>query len=147
MTDNSALLLIARAKAAEHKLDAALVCSVIEQESSWNTWAVRFEPGFLKRYVAPMFAAGKLTATEAYARSFSWGLMQVMGEVARERGFTGESLAELCDPSTGIELGCRKLAAALAHSNGDVSAALESYNGGSNPSYASEVLARKTKYV
>src|SRR5665213_3230992 len=89
---------LARQIAGEHSLEPALVCAVIEQESAWNPWAVRYEPGFLSRYVAPLYTAGKLSAMEAYTRSMSWGLMQVMGQVAREFGFKEASLVELCDP-------------------------------------------------
>lgn len=32
-----------------------------------------------------------------------WGVMQVMGGVAREVGFKGSFLTELCDPEVGIE--------------------------------------------
>ncbi len=137
---------LARRIAAEHCLDPALVCAVIEQESAWNPWAVRYEPGFLSRYVAPLYTAGKLSATEAYTRAMSWGLMQVMGQVAREFGFEEASLAELCDPAIGVEFGCRVLAARLKRSRSDVSAALLAWNGGANPNYAAEVLARTHNY-
>jgi soluble lytic murein transglycosylase-like protein len=137
---------LARRIATAHALEPALVCAVIEQESAWNPWAVRFEPGFLSRYVAPMYTAGKLNATEAYTRSISWGLMQVMGQVARESGFAGQSLAELCDPETSLEFGCRILAARLARTRGDVPAALLAWNGGANPDYPAEVLARTRNY-
>jgi soluble lytic murein transglycosylase-like protein len=137
---------LARHTAAAHGLDPALVCAVIEQESAWNPWAVRYEPGFLARYVAPLYTAGKFSATEAYTRSMSWGLMQVMGQVAREFCFAGKSLAELCDPATGIEFGCLVLAARLARAHNDVSAALLSWNGGANPNYPAEVLARTRNY-
>ena len=136
---------LARCIAAEHALDPALVCAVIEQESAWDPWAVRYEPGFLSRYVAPLYTAGKLSATEAYTRSMSWGLMQLMGQVAREFGFEDASLAELCDPATGVEFGCRVLAARLKRAR-DVSAALLAWNGGANPNYAAEVLARTRNY-
>jgi soluble lytic murein transglycosylase-like protein len=137
---------LARQIAASHGLDPVLVCAVIEQESAWNPWAVRYEPGFLSRYVAPMYTAGKLSATEAYTRSMSWGLMQVMGQVAREFGFAGKSLAELCHPSTGIEFGCLVLAARLRRAHNDVSVALLAWNGGANPSYPTEVLNRIRNY-
>src|SRR5258708_6799425 len=101
---------LARAIAAAHGLDPALVCAVIEQESAWNPWAVRYEPGFLSRYVAPLYTAGKLSATEAYTRSMSWGLMQVMGQAAPDFAFAEESLPELCDPATGVDVGCLVLA-------------------------------------
>ena len=137
---------LARRIAAAHAIEPALVCAVIEQESAWNTWAVRYEPGFLSRYVAPLYTAGKLSATEAYTRSMSWGLMQVMGQVARESGFASTSLAELCDPVIGIDFGCKILAARLARAKGDVPAALLSWNGGGNVNYPAEVLARTRNY-
>jgi soluble lytic murein transglycosylase-like protein len=140
------MIALARRIAAAHDLDPALVCAVIEQESAWNPWAVRYEPGFLSRYVAPLYTAGKLSATEAYTRAMSWGLMQVMGQVAREFGFAGESLPELCDPATGVEFGCRVLAKRMARARGDAPAALLAWNGGANPNYPAEVLARTRNY-
>ncbi len=137
---------LARRIAAEHSLDPALICAVIEQESAWNPWAVRYEPAFLSRYVAPLYVSGKLSATEAYTRAMSWGLMQVMGQVAREFGFKETSLSELCDPATGVEFGCRILASRLARAKADVPAALQAWNGGADANYAAEVLARKRNY-
>jgi soluble lytic murein transglycosylase-like protein len=56
------------------------------------------------------------------------------------------SLSELNDPATGIEFGCRILAARLARAKGDVPAALLAWNGGANANYPSEVLARARNY-
>ena len=131
----------ARVAAAQHNLDAALVCAVCEQESSWNPWAIRYEPAFRIRYVAPL----RLPVTEEIARSISWGLMQVMGEVAHEAGYTGP-FPELCDPATGLDWGCRVLAKKLAEAGGDPAKALQLWNGGGNPNYAAEVLARQNNY-
>ena len=140
------LIELARRIAASHGIDPPLVCAVIEQESAWNPWAVRYEPGFLSRYIAPLYTAGKFSATEAYTRAMSWGLMQVMGQVAREFGLIEASLAELCDPVTGIDFGCKILANRLARSKGDVAAALQAWNGGANANYSAEVLARTRNY-
>ena len=107
---------------------------------------MRYEPGFLSRYVAPLYTAGKLSATEAYTRAMSWGLMQVMGQAAREAGYDEPSLTELCDPPAGVEWGCRILAKRLAKAHGDISAALLAWNGGANPDYPAEVLARTRNY-
>jgi soluble lytic murein transglycosylase-like protein len=137
---------LARRIAASYGIDPPLVCAVIEQESAWNPWAVRYEPGFLSRYIAPLYTAGKFSATEAYTRAMSWGLMQVMGQVAREFGFKEPSLAELCDPLTGIDFGCRVLAKRLAKAKGNVTSALEAWNGGANANYAAEVLDRVRNY-
>ena len=73
--------------------------------------------------------------TESRMRAFSWGLMQVMGQVAREHGFSGRSLAQLCEPATGLEIGCRVLAAKLAAAEGNVTRALLLWNGGGNRDY------------
>src|SRR5580658_6313486 len=103
------LIALAHAAALRHSLDPALVCAVVEQESSWDAHAIRYEPGFRTRYVAPL----GLPPTEEVARSISWGLMQVMGQVAREHGFGGKFLSALCEPEAGLETGCSVLAAKI----------------------------------
>jgi len=140
------LIFLARSVAVAHQLQPSLVCAIIEQESAWNTWAVRYEPSFLSRYVAPLYTAGKFSATEAYTRSMSWGLMQVMGQVAREFGFAACSLAQLCDPKDGLEIGCRVFAARWKRAAGKANQALLAWNGGANPNYAVQVLARTCNY-
>ena len=142
------LVALAQDTARRHALRPELVCAVVEQESSWNPWALRHEPAFYAHYIAPQIARGTLTNdTEARARAFSWGLMQVMGQVAREQGFGGASLAALCDPANGLDVGCRLLAAKLAAAEGNVARALALWNGGANPKYAAAVLARAAHYA
>jgi transglycosylase-like protein with SLT domain len=183
---STTLIVLARRIAGAHALDPALVCAVIEQESSWNPYAMRYEPTFFSRYVAPLYTNNKITASEAWARGFSWGLMQVMGQVAREHGFAaGEHpfLSELCDPEQGITVGCRILSAKLALASNDfprnatrpvaqpsgcaspshspisstcsassldpalLTRALLLWNGGGNPNYPAQVLARLPRYA
>ena len=139
MTD---LIALACDIAANYALDPALVCAVVEQESSWEPRAIRSEPEFHARYVAPL----DLPPTEEVARSISWGLMQVMGQLAREHGFAGKFLSALCEAQTGLDIGCVVLAAKLKAANGDVPRGLNLWNGGANPNYVSEVLARVQKY-
>jgi soluble lytic murein transglycosylase-like protein len=140
--NRTALIALARDAAAQQALDPALVCAIVEQESAWDPHAIRYEPAFRQRYVAPL----GLPPTEEVARSISWGLMQVMGQVARERNFTAKSLAELCDPATGLAIGCAVFAAKLRASDNDVQRALERWNGGANANYAAQVLARVVHY-
>ena len=71
---------------------------------------------------------------------------QVMGAVARERGFMGKFLSQLCDPPEGLKYGCIHLAAYLKRFK-EPFPALEAFNGGpgavgKNEKYANEVLAR-----
>ena len=73
--------------------------------------------------------------------------MQVMGHVARQHGFAGPSLAALCNAATGLDIGCRVLAAKLAAAGGDVTRALLLWNGGANPDYPAAVLARTARYA
>jgi soluble lytic murein transglycosylase-like protein len=105
------LITVAELAAATHKLPADLVKAIIQVESSGNTFAIRYEPGFFTRYVpkdAQRFGAS--LDTERTARAMSFGLMQVMGQVARELGCKEPFLSALCDPVTGIHYGCLLLA-------------------------------------
>lgn len=136
------LVALAKDTAARHGLDPVLVCAVVEQESTWDPWAIRAEPTFDERYVKPMHK----TPTEEWARSMSWGLMQLMGESARERGYTGP-IPALCDPATGLEWGCVHLKGKLAAAGGNVTKALLLWNGGGNQQYAAEVETRMPQYA
>lgn len=143
----SQLLTQARKAATAQSLDPALVSAVIEQESGWNPWAMRYEPAFFSKYVASLYTNNKISASEAYARGFSWGLMQVMGQVARETGFDAPFLAALCDPEQGLAIGCKVLRKKFDAMAGDTTRALLAWNGGANPSYAAQVLARRPHYL
>lgn len=144
-TDHNHLDMV-RTAATKYGLDAALVCAVIEQESAWDPWAVRYEPQFYAHYIQPLLDASKIkTRTEATMRATSFGLGQVMGQVAREMGFEGRWLTQLCDPATGIDMCCKVLKHKLDAAS-SVVGGLQMYNGGGNPTYSSEVLARLSKY-
>ena len=143
----SQLISVARRAAAAHSLDPALVCAVVEQESAWNPWAMRYEPLFFAKYVASLYTNNKISASEAYARGFSWGLMQVMGQVAREFAFDAPFLSALCDPEQGLSIGCKVLRKKFDNANGEATRALLAWNGGGNPAYAAQVLARKPHYL
>jgi soluble lytic murein transglycosylase-like protein len=147
MTSPPQLVALARKAAATHSLDPALVCAVIEQESSWSPWAMRYEPAFFAKYVANLYTNNKITASEAYARGFSWGLMQVMGQVARETGFDATFLSTLCDPEQGLAVGCKLLRKKLDAMDGDTTRGLLAWNGGGNPAYPAQVLARRAHYL
>ena len=141
------LVALACDAAKRHALWPELVCAIVEQESEWNPWALRYEPAFYERYILPQLSCHAIaTEGEARGRAFSWGLMQVMGQVAREHGFTGASFASLCEPATGLDVGCRVFAAKIAAAAGNVGHALQLWNGGADRDYATAVLARVTHY-
>ena len=108
---------------------------------------MRYEPAFFTKYVAPLYTNNKVSASEAYARGFSWGLMQVMGQVARETGFEPLFLSALCDPEQGLAIGCKVLRKKFDAAGGDPTRALLAWNGGGNALYAAQVLARRPHYL
>lgn len=113
-------------------LPAALVAAMCKVESSMNAWAWNPEPQY--RYLWDVKRDRpfrELSAAESanerppadfpciagdrdqewWGQQASWGLMQVMGAVARERRFREPYLPQLCDPSLGVAVGCDHLAA------------------------------------
>lgn len=131
------ILSTVRSVAGIYGIDPSLVLAVATHESSLNPWAVRYEPAFYTRYIQSMTG---LTDTEKTMRATSFGLMQVMGQVAREKGFSEKYLTALCEPISGLTYGCKKLKECLDHTKNDVRAALLRYNGGADPHYPDLVL-------
>jgi hypothetical protein len=124
---------VARKVAQAHGLDPDLVCAVIYVESNWNSWSVRHEPMY-KYLFHPRICADKFgipsVNTETFLQMTSFGLMQVMGAVAREYGFDGW-LTELCIPELGLEYGCKHLKKKLDLYGGNEMKAAAAYNAGS----------------
>ena len=144
------VLEICKRVAPAFKLDPLLALAICEQESSYNERAVRFEPLFFKRYVEP----GGGPFSVELLMSFSYGLMQTMGLTLEEQGFfTGCELAGdfantidgyIIAPDRQVEEGCATLKRKMGVSE-DVKLGLLRYNGGGNPNYPNEVLARYAK--
>jgi soluble lytic murein transglycosylase-like protein len=128
-------------------ISVELLAAVIHQESGGNPFAVRYEPAFLKRYLedkTKKTIGGHVPTrcswqTEVQMRSTSFGLMQLMGQVARERGFQGEFLTELCDPAVNLKWGS-ELLQTLLHKHDTTEKALLRWNGGGDPNYGKKVL-------
>ena len=134
-----------------------LVLALIWQESAGNPWAMRYEPRYQYFYNYrdgyPMYdgaqsvagnrikAQNSLGNTEFMAQSTSWGLLQIMGAAARERGFKARYLSELCDPEANLIWGIKHL-----HEWGfnyvklDIQPALTRWNG--SAAYAGEVIEK-----
>ena len=94
-----------------YSLPPPLIKSIIQVESSGNTYAVRYEPHFRWLYNVEDYTSGLQTeSTEKEMQKTSWGLMQIMGATAREIGFDGAYLSELINPETNIKYGCKYLA-------------------------------------
>lgn len=152
------MVALAKKFAVVHSLEPALVCAVVEQESGWNPWLNRYEPAFETnpKYAENIKAGAGILVhsvtypvslpTEIKNRCTSWGLMQTMGQVAREMGAKCP-LANLCDPEYGLEWGCTILAKKInVQAAGNVVHGLLFYNGGGDKDYATKVQARMGAY-
>jgi len=105
--DKEAVLKIGDAK----QIPRQILNGLIIHESGWNLNATRFEPDFYKRYPlkpTDFVPKGCSRDTEWALRSVSWGIMQIMGETARENGFRGW-FPELVDPVTCATIGVNYL--------------------------------------
>ncbi len=150
--DQAAMVALAKQKAINHGVDPALLCAVAEQESEWNPYAIRFERAWAVKLMGnPAIIGDHISPpskeTEIAQRSFSWGLMQVLGQTAREHVYTYSFLTQLCDPEIGLEFGAMILADKLRIAKGDTRQALLFYNGGGDKTYPEQVLARMKNYV
>ena len=92
----------------KYDIPQGLVKAIIEVESGGNTYAMRYEDHY-RWLVKPFSQFHWHDGTEKQGQKTSWGLMQIMGAVARERGFKGRYLSALTNPEIGIEYGCKHL--------------------------------------
>lgn len=157
--------------AAHAQIPADLLGALVCVESGGNPWAWNPEPAY--RYLWDVRAnrpfrsvsLAELTAKfppeyfpalagdpdqEWWGQQASWGLCQIMGAVARERGFRGPYLTQLCDPTINLALGATHLADALRWAKGNDAKAIASYNTGrghwdsvAGRAYAAKVLAAR----
>lgn len=141
--------------ASKYNLPASLVKSIIMVESAGKANAERFEPAFKERYIdpRPWPTFGLPLPDEYRQRATSCGLMQVMGQVAREFGMKDPDIkGALTTPAVGIDYGCKLLARLSKKYDGRADkwqAVCAAYNGGpgavkgvniySNPKYPAKV--------
>jgi soluble lytic murein transglycosylase-like protein len=121
-----------------HHVPATLIAAVIQEESRFDAWAERVEVGYTRnpriKHEARRWAAAHgntpSVATELADRSRSMGLMQVMGEVAREQQFDARYLSGLFEPANSINQGATLLRKLLDRYPKDTLAAISAYNQG-----------------
>lgn len=94
----------------EAALDAGLPISIVaaivcQESSGWTNRKPRYEPGFFRRYILKIPGIG---TEERKGRATSWGPMQVMGQTAREMGYTAP-FQNMLVLEIGLYWGCRYL--------------------------------------
>lgn len=130
-------------------IPVACVLAFCMKESSFREYAIKYEDHY--RWL--FGDQSKMSVAEKLGQKHSWGLMQVMGGVAREYGCV-TAFTELWDPKVGLHYGLRHLRRLFAKHNNwpDTIAA---YNAGSpvkidgkykNQDYVDKVLAYWNEY-
>lgn len=87
-----------------------LIAAFIQIESGGNSYRVRYESKWVWQCKPYKFSGLNDISleTEAMLQKCSWGLMQVMGAVARELGLVSD-LPRLTDPEVGLRYGIAQL--------------------------------------
>ena len=129
------------------RIDPSIVMAIVSVESNGNACATRFEPNYrwtldIKEHARRNYIRYD---TEEKQQKTSWGLGQIMGAVARERGFTGQ-LVELCKPKTGLMYSIDHFLKFFDKYEEDIEKAFAAYNAGS-PRYIVGGVFVNQKYV
>lgn len=113
-------------------IDEAMIGGIIMRETRGNTFALRYEPKFEYTYMPASYSKKLMQSleTEVMSQHCSFGLMQIMGCVARECGFDGY-LTQLCDPAIGIYFGAKQLVRLFKTYPTTILDVISSYNAGS----------------
>jgi len=119
--------------ATENSLNPAFVAAICKTETNFNSDAIRYEPMF--KWLNMKLKRPKTISveTERIGQKTSWGMMQIMGVVARELGFAGW-FPELSIPDSGIKFGCKHLARLKKQfriPDNDLASLAAAYNAGS----------------
>lgn len=144
---NQELLNMIKDCAERYGIRAVLIQAICEAESSYNPKAMKYEPGYNWTYkVNELARCLKITPeTEEALQRMSFGLMQVMGAVAREYGFSGH-LTDLLDAQLGLSYGCKHLKR-LTERHGEERKVIAAYNAGSPRYRPDKVLFVNQPYV
>ncbi len=138
-------------QAAIFDVPATFIAAIVKVESNGNPYAWNPEPRY--RYLwdvkqrAPFRPLTKFELEseippadfptkagdrdqEWWGQAASWGLMQVMGAVAREQGFSGDYLTEMTDPGLNLYYGCKVIKGLVLWSGSDYNRVAAAYNAG-----------------
>jgi len=128
-----------------YALPVNIVKSQVMVESGGDQWACRFEKRW-RWFLNPMIWAKLVNiskATEVVCQQMSWGLLQVMGTVARELGHK-EDITRLCDVDIGLKYGCMKLRKEVDRW-GSMERGLAAYNAGHPKRKAGQIYSIKVR--
>lgn len=132
----------------KYGLDHNLVLAIVAHETNGMNFKTRYEPSWKYLYLAKEHAENLNISieTETIMQSMSWGLMQIMGSVAREHGFE-DDLPKLTDPLLGLDYGCQHLKHKLDVYNCHETDAISAYNAGKVIKETDGTYSNQSSYV
>lgn len=133
-----------------------IICGIVEKESSFNPYSARYEPHYRWLFRPERFYGSYSSSikTEIVFQKTSWGLMQVMGAVARELGYERPLPLLLSDIDAQLQIGVEYFKTLLDR-YGDLTDAIAAYNAGTpakregkyvNQSYVDDVLFHASSF-
>lgn len=140
---HDALVALVKQEAQKQGVPWEAVYAICMTESSGNEFAIKHESHYRWTF------GSSLTLGETLGQKTSWGLMQIMGAVAREYGMT-DQFSALWDPAINLNYGIQHLKR-LKAKHGTWPHAISAYNAGTpividgkykNQGYVDKVLAR-----
>jgi len=131
--------------AESYNLDPALVYGVCKRESGLNKFAARYEPVYKYLYFPEKVKPENCSlATEIVFQKMSIGIMQVMGAVFREYGYSGWLSTIFPDLKTQLTYGCKHLSIKIKKYG--ITNGIAAYNSG-YPRYIDNGILQNQKYV
>lgn len=134
------------------RVEPELIAAIVSAESGGDTLANRYEAHYRYTLDEARFARKNRISldTEIINQKTSWGLMQVMGGVAREHGYFGP-LVKLTNPKLGLRFGIMHFTKFIDKYD-DIPSAISAYNQGGaykkrngkfkNQAYVDRILER-----
>jgi len=113
-------------------INPKIIASIVMQESGGDACATRYENHYRWLLNPEVYAVkNRITVeTETMQQKTSWGLMQIMGGVARELGYEGP-LVGLCRPEINLHYGIKKLLQLKGKYSENLNDVFAAYNAGS----------------
>lgn len=117
----------------KHCVDSKAIKAICVLESGMNLWVVRYEPDYIWTYRPDYYAEKNNISlnTEMYLQKMSYGLMQIMGGLARSPYSFKDHLSKLLIPRLNLEIGIKHFKSLLEKYDWNYLDAVSAYNLGS----------------
>ncbi len=104
------LLTLVRDTAKKFEIEPEMLDAIVTKESTYDPYAMQYEPDFIWLSTPSKFAAANKTSVEfeTELQKTSLGLCQIMGGTARDAGHKGH-LVRLFEPKANLTISCQHI--------------------------------------